>query len=93
MMAQWRGIMICGFLEIPVVVTYNSPRNWSGSGATEKYWPMDQLEFETNIGTILILKQAIRADGKHHIEFKGSGNPMGPLAKAIGLKQEDNSQI
>jgi len=80
--------MISGFLEMPVTVTYGAPseraRVWSGSGATEKYWPMSQLEFETNIGTVLILNQALRADGKHHIEFKGSGNPKGPLADAIG---------
>ena len=80
--------MISGFLEIPVTINYDSPavrvREWSGSGATNKYWPMSQLQFETNIGTVLILKQAIRADGKHHIEFKGTGNPKGPLAEAMG---------
>jgi hypothetical protein len=88
MMVRWKGIMTSGFLEMPVTVTYGSPsaslREWSGSGATDKYWPMSPLQFETNIGTVLILKQAIRADGKHHIEFKGSGNPKGPLAEAVG---------
>ena len=87
-MAKWKGIMISGFLEIPVIVIYGSPsvglREWSGSGTTDKYWPMSPLQFETNIGTVLILKQAIRADGKHHIEFKGAGNPKGPLAEAMG---------
>jgi hypothetical protein len=87
-MGKWKGIMISGFLEIPVTVTYSSPsanvRGWSGSGATDKYWPMSQLQFETNIGTVLILNQAIRADGKHHIEFKGSGTSKGPLAAAMG---------
>jgi hypothetical protein len=87
-MVRWKGIMISGFLEMPVTVTYDSPsirlREWSGSGATDKYWPMSPLQFETNIGTVLILNQAIRADGKHHIEFKGSGNPKGPLAEAVG---------
>jgi hypothetical protein len=88
MMGKWKGTMISGFLEIPVTVNYDSPslrlREWSGSGATNKYWPMSQLQFETNIGDVLILNQAIRADGKHHIEFKGSGNPKGPLAEAMG---------
>ena len=88
MMAKWKGIMISGFLEIPVIVIYGSPtvglREWSGSGTTDRYWPMNQLQFETNIGTVLILNQAIRADGKHHIEFKGTGNPKGPLAEAMG---------
>ena len=88
MMGKWKGIMISGFLEIPVSVTYGSPSaslpQWSGSGATDKYWPMSQLQFETNIGTVQILNQAIRRDGKHHIEFKGSGKPKGPLAEFMG---------
>ncbi len=87
-MQTWHGIMISGFLEMPVTVTYGSysgsSRLWSGSGATDKYWPMSQLQFETNIGTVLILNQAIRKDGKHHIQFKGSGDPKGPLAEAMG---------
>ena len=87
-MGKWKGTMISGFLEMPVTVTYGSPSaslpQWSGSGETDRYWPMSQLEFETNIGTVHILNQAIRRDGKHHIEFKGSGKPKGPLAEAIG---------
>ena len=55
-------------------------REWSGSGATDKYWPMTPLAFETNIGDVVILSQAFRKDGKHHIEFRGSGDPRGPLA-------------
>ena len=86
-MGKWQGTMISGFLEIPVTVNYGSPsvngRGWSGRGATDKYWPISQLQFETNIGTVLILNQATRADGKHHLEFKGSGNPKGPLAEAM----------
>lgn len=87
-MGKWKGMMISGFLEIPVTVTFGSPSDslaqWSGSGVTEKYWPMGQLEFETNIGTVHILNQAIRKDGKHYIEFKGSGTPKGPLARVMG---------
>ena len=87
-MGKWKGVMISGFLEIPVTVSYSSPTvkvcEWSGSGETDKYWPMSQLEFETNIGTVHVLNQAIRRDGKHHIEFKGSGFPKGPLAKVMG---------
>ena len=87
-MGKWKGIMQSGFLEIPVTVTYNLPsvavREWSGSGITDKYWPMNQPQFETNIGTVLILNQAIRPDGRHYIEFKGSGDPKGPLAEAMG---------
>lgn len=87
-MGKWKGLMVSGFLEIPVTVTYGFPSvnvcEWSGNGATDKYWPMSQVQFETNIGTVLILNQAIRADGKHHIEFKGSGTPKGPLAKVMG---------
>lgn len=87
-MGKWKGLMISGFLEVPVTVTFGDPsfhaREWSGSGATDKYWPVSQLQFETNIGTVLILNQAFRANGKHYIEFKGSGNPKGPLAEAMG---------
>jgi hypothetical protein len=87
-MGKWKGIMISGFLEIPVTVTYNSPsvglRDWFGSGITEKYWPMNQFEFETNIGTVLIVNQAIRSGSRHYIDFKGSGKPKGPLAEVMG---------
>ena len=69
-MGQWRGIMKSGFLEIPVTVIYNPPsaglREWSGNGITEKYWPMTPPEFETNIGTVLIVKQAIRSGSRHY---------------------------
>ncbi len=88
MMGKWKGVMISGFLEIPVTVTYGSQSaslpQWSGSGVTDKYWPMSPLEFETNIGTVLVLNQAIQRDGKHHIEFKGCGSPKGPLAAIMG---------
>ncbi len=88
MMERWHGIMISGFLEMPVTVTYGASsdglREWSGVGATDKYWPMSQVQFETNIGTVLILNQGIRRDGKHHIQFKGSGDPKGPLAETMG---------
>ena len=87
-MGKWKGIMISGFLEIPVTVTYNPPsvrlRKWSGSNVTDKYWPMNQPQLETNIGTVLIVNQAIRSDGRHYIDFKGSGKPKRPLAEAIG---------
>ena len=87
MMGKWKGVMISGFLEIPVTVTYGSSgrlREWTGSGTTDKYWPMNQPQFETNIGTVLILKEAIRSDSRHYIEFRGSGNPKGPLAEVMG---------
>jgi hypothetical protein len=88
-MGKWKGIMISGFLEIPVTVTYNSPsvglRDWFGSGVTDKYWPMNQLQFETNIGTVLIVNQAIRSGCRHFIDFKGSGKPKGPLAENMGI--------
>jgi len=86
-MGKWKGTMISGFLEIPVTVIYGSPghlREWSGSGTTDKYWPMNQPQFETNIGTVLILKDAIRSDSRHYIEFRGSGKPKGPLADVMG---------
>ncbi len=86
-MGKWKGTMISGFLEIPVTVIYGSPgrlREWSGSGTTDKYWPMNQPQFETNIGTVLILKDAIRSDSRHYIEFRGSGRPKGPLAEVMG---------
>ncbi len=83
-MGKWKGVMVVGFLEMPVTVNFGSPtlhaREWSGSGATDKYWPMTPLAFETNIGDVVILSQAFRKDGKHHIEFRGSGDPRGPLA-------------
>ena len=86
-MEKWKGIMQSGFLEIPVNVTYIlssvGVREWSGSGVTDKYWPMNQPQLETNIGTVLILKDTIRSDGRHYIEFKGRGNPKGPLAERI----------
>jgi hypothetical protein len=87
-MGKWKGIMISGFLEIPVTVTYGSPsvglRQWSGSGITENYWPMNQPQFETNIGTVVIVNEAIRSGSRHYIEFKGIGKPKGPLAEAMG---------
>jgi len=86
-MEKWYGIMQSGFLEIRVNVTFIRSsvgvREWSGSGVTDKYWPMNQPQFETNIGTVLILKDTIRSDGRHSIEFKGRGNPKGPLAERI----------
>jgi len=45
---------------------------------------MNKPQFETNIGTVLIVNQAIRSDGRHYIDFKGSGKPKGPLAEAMG---------
>ena len=86
-MEKWKGIMQTEFLEIPVIVTYiRSSRGvseWQGSGITDRYWPMNQPQFETNIGTVLIVKDEIRSDGRHYIEFKGSGNPKGPLAERM----------
>jgi len=86
-MGKWKGIMISGFLEIPVTVTYNSPSvglgDWFGSGITEKYWPMNQPQFETNIGTVVIVKEAIRSGSRHYIDFKGIGKPKGPLAERM----------
>jgi hypothetical protein len=86
-MGKWKGIMQAGFLEILVNVIYNRSSDgvseWQGSGVTDKYWPMNQPQFETNIGTVLIVKDAIGRDGKHYIEFKGSGNPKGPLAESM----------
>jgi len=87
MMEKWKGIMQAGFLEMPVNVICNRSSSgaseWHGSGETSKYWPMNQLQFETNIGTVLILKSEIRKNGKHYIEFKGSGNMKGPLAERM----------
>ena len=86
-MGKWKGIMQAGFLEILVNVFYNRSSDgvieWHGSGKTDKYWPMNQPQFETNIGTVLIVKEGIGRDGKHFIEFKGSGNPKGPLAERM----------
>ncbi len=86
-MEKWKGIMQAGFLEIPVNVIYNRSSvgvsQWYGSGVTDKYWPMNQPQLETNIGTVLIVKNTIRSDGRHYIEFKGSGNPKGPLAERM----------
>jgi hypothetical protein len=87
-MGKWKGIMQSGFLEIPVNVTYNRSANgeteWFGNGVTDRYWPMNQPQFETNIGTVLIMRQAIRPGSRHYIEFKGSGKPKGPLAERMG---------
>lgn len=84
---KWKGILQSGFLEISVVATFTrfsaGVGEWFGTGVTDRYWPMNQPTFETNIGTGLILKNTIRSDGKHYIEFKGSGNPRGPLAERM----------
>jgi len=89
-MGQWKGIMQAGFLEIPVEVIYSrSPdgvSEWYGSGVTDKYWPMNQPQLETNIGTVLIVREAIRSGSRHYIEFRGSGKPKGPLAEAMRIK-------
>ena len=79
--------MQAGFLEISVSVTYSRSSvgvsKWYGSGVTDKYWPMNQPQFETNIGKVMIVKDEIRSNGRHYIEFKGSGNPKGPLAELM----------
>ena len=86
-MEKWKGIMQAGFLEIPVTVTYSRSSvgvtEWYGSGITDKYWPMNQPQLETNIGTVLVVKDQIRSGSRHYIEFKGSGNPKGPLAERM----------
>ena len=86
-MGKWKGIMQAGFLEITVNVTFNRSSvgvsEWYGSGETDKYSPGNQPRFETNIGTMLIVKGAIRLNGEHDIEFKGSGNPKGPLVNLM----------
>jgi hypothetical protein len=86
-MGKWKGIMKAGFLEIPVNVIYTRSSDgvseWHGNGETDKYWPMNQPRLETNIGTVMIVKDAIRLNGKHYIEFKGSGNAKGPLAECM----------
>ena len=86
-MGKWKGIMTSGFLGIPVTVTFAPPSDglevWHGYGVTNKDWVKNQRQFETNIGAVLIMNQTIRSDGKHHIAFRGSGNPKGPLAEAM----------
>jgi hypothetical protein len=90
MMGKWKGVMKTEFLEIPVTVTFNTAPvglgEWFGSGMTDKYWPMNQPQFETNIGTVLIMNEAIRSESRHYIEFRGSGKPKGPLAEAMGIR-------
>jgi len=46
---------------------------------------MNQPQLENDIGTVLIVKDAIRLNGKHYIESREVGNPKGPLAKPHGL--------
>jgi len=79
--------MQSGFLEIPVVVTFTRSSvgigEWFGTGITDRYWPMNQPTLETNIGTVLIVKNEIRSNSRHYIEFKGSGQPKGPLAERM----------
>jgi hypothetical protein len=91
-MGIWNGIMKSGFLEIPVTVIFNPPSDgleaWYGTGLTNNDWPKNQNQFATNIGAVLIINDIIRSDGKHHIAFRGSGNPKGPLADAIGELKE-----
>jgi len=86
-MGKWKGIMQAGFLEIPVTVTYSRSSvgltEWYGSGITDKYWPMNRPQLETNIGTALIVKDEIRSNSRHYIEFKRSGNPKGALAEGM----------
>jgi hypothetical protein len=91
-MGIWNGIMTSGYLEVPVTVTFNPPADglevWYGTGVTVKDWPKNQRQFETNIGAVLIINHTLRPDGKHHIAFRGSGNPKGPLAAAVGELKE-----
>ncbi len=76
-----------GFLEILVSVTSNRSSNGLnegfGSGATDKVRLMNQPFFETNIGTVLTVKDAIRSDGEQYIECKEGGNPKGPFAPCM----------
>jgi hypothetical protein len=91
-MGKWNGIMMCGFSGIPVTVTFDSPSDglevWYGNSVTNKDWAKNQRQFETNIGAVLIVNKAIHSDGRHHIEFRGSGNPKGPLAQAMSALNE-----
>ena len=91
-MGIWNGIMTSGFLEIPVTVIFNPPSDgleaWYGTGVTNKDWPKNLRQFTTNIGAVLVVNQTIRLDGKHHIAFRGSGSPKGPLAEAMGELNE-----
>jgi hypothetical protein len=91
-MGKWNGIMMCGFSGIPVTITFDFPSDglevWYGNSVTNKDWAKDQRRFETSIGAVLIVNKAIRSDGRHHIEFRGSGNPKGPLAEAMGKLNE-----
>ena len=87
-MGIWNGIMTSEFLEIPVTVIFNPPADgsevWYGTGVINTNWPQNQRQFTTNIGAVLIMSHTVRPGGRHHIGFRGSGNPKGPLAEAIG---------
>jgi len=87
MMGIWNGIMTSELLAIPVTVIFNPSSDglevWYGNGVTDKDWPKNQRQFKTNIGAVLIVNQTIGSDGRHRIAFRGSGNPLGPLAEAI----------
>jgi hypothetical protein len=45
---------------------------------------MNQPQFQTNIGTVVIVNEAIRSGSRHYIDFKGIGKPKGPLAEIMG---------
>jgi hypothetical protein len=51
---KWKGIMQSWFLEISVVVSFTRSSTgvgeWFGTGITDRYWPMNHLTFEKNIG-------------------------------------------
>lgn len=88
-MDRWEGVIRAKDLQMNAVVYYQAPSNeylgeWYGTGISEKYWPIEQKQFETNIGTIIITHQTIESD-EYFIEFQGSGEPKGSLAIKIGL--------
>ena len=90
-MPTWRGLMQAGDLLVPVTVTYILPSglgfgSWEGVGILSTPMPPEQFPTETNIGRISIKRMLMGSSGGCEIIFRGIGEPIGPLAEAMGIR-------
>jgi hypothetical protein len=91
-MPIWKGEIVSGELSMLAEVRYIMPTGlrlgeWEGRGSSATSWPLVGEEVETDAGTILIIEsdQTPWRNGLYRIEFRGSGNPRGELAKKMGF--------
>ena len=95
-MGQWKGTVESRNLRMTATIEFTTSynvaerlymREWHGQGYSDRPWRhvfFEDMDIETNVGEIRILKQTKMDNGLFEIEFKGNGVPKGRLADAIG---------